>query len=43
MPDETGDKGFLSKHLVHDVPKIVRLVVIDANENHSIFAQQASG
>ncbi len=40
LPDYAGNKVFFAKHFVHDGPKIVNLMVSNADKNNAIVAQK---
>ena len=37
LPDHCSQKVLFSKHFIHHHPKIVNFVIINTNENHTIF------
>ena len=43
LPNQLRDKILLTKHLIHQQPQVVHLIIVNAHENHAVLAQQLAG
>ncbi|MBA7674976.1 hypothetical protein ES703_83204 [subsurface metagenome] len=43
LPNDTSDEILLPKHLVHQHPQLVHLVVVDADKDSPVLSQQLPG
>ena len=40
LPDKLRYKIFFPKNFVHQHPQVMHLIIVDADENHAVFAQK---